>query len=270
MELKNHGEYKQAERKYTQALKFCRKDTYFYVDLISIKLQLKKDGEARKMLKEGVLRGTSLRQMSHDSLIVRKFKSDTTWNRLYDVYRQRYISAIPFQEEMVKLMVLIEKDQAVRNLMRYIQKGKVDSLVHVQDLASSKEMYEIINKIGFPDRDKVGEDAAGVMCTLLLHLLNDGVRDKEELAYFEPMLKASVLKGAFVPFWMSIIVDRARVVSGLMQKYGSYWVMDATGKRMITPIENIKEVDKRREEIGLPKLIVSKNDGLILPKDYKD
>lgn len=108
------------------------------------------------------------------------------------------------------------------------------------------------------------------MMTLLLHLLNDGFRDKEELAYFEPMMKASVLKGAFVPFWMSIVVDRARVISGLKQKYGSYWEMDATGRRIITPIENILEVDKRREEIGLPKLSFSKKDGLTLPLDYKD
>jgi len=267
-ELKSNGEYKKAEKKYNQALSIGAKEPYFYVDVISLKLYQKKDKEAKRLLQDGVLTGTSMDQLSHDSLIVRKFKSDPTWNKLYDVYRQKYSSSIPFQEEKLRLMVLIEKDQAVRNLMQYFEKSKRDSIIHAQDIQDSKEMYEIVKKIGFPDREKVGQDATAAMYTLLLHLLNDGVKDKEELAYFEPMIRASVLKGAFVPFWMGILVDRNNVLSGLKQTYGCYWEMNEKGQRVITPIENIKEVDQRREAIGLSKLIYSKKNGLVLPADY--
>lgn len=269
-ELRNKGEYKEAEKKYDKAISIGAKDTYFYVDVISVKLRLKKDKEAKKILKDGILMGTIKDQLNHDSLIVKKFRSDSSWNKLYDVYRQKYNSSIPFQEERLRLMVLIEKDQAVRNLMQYFQKNKRDSIIHAQDIQDSKEMYEIVNKIGFPDREKVGQDAMGAMYILLLHLLNDGVNDKEELAYFEPMIKASVLKGTFTPFWMGILVDRSNVISGIKQTYGCYWEMSAKGERVITPIDNIKEVDKRREAIGLPKLIYSKKDGLILPIDYEN
>ncbi|WP_336827885.1 hypothetical protein [Sphingobacterium multivorum] len=51
--------------------------------------------------------------------------------------------------------------------------------------------------------------------------------------------------------------------------------MDHTGKwvnkRIVTPIENIDEVDVRRKEIGLPPLSLLRNQrGYELPVDYKN
>lgn len=265
---KEAGNFSKAQSVYLQALSINPKSDYLYVDLISTTLHLKKDKEAEAYLKAGVLRGTSIEQLQNDSLIKNKFNLDSSWRNTYDVYRQKYNSSIPYQEEKLKLMVLIQKDQDVRRLMYFFKENQRDSIIHAQDIETSEEVYKILKKIGFPDADKVGNDAAGVMFIMLHHLLNDGVNDEKELEYFEPMLREAVLKGAFEPFWMGILIDRSRVIRGLNQTYGCYWQNDK-GKRIITPIDDIKDVDKRRWEIGLGPLKDSAKQGLILPENYK-
>ncbi|WEK18600.1 MAG: hypothetical protein P0Y49_17570 [Candidatus Pedobacter colombiensis] len=270
-DYKKSSSFNLAEKTYLQALTIYSGNPDLYIDLISVLLHQQKNNEAEKYLKSGILKGANIDKLLNDSAINKKFKESTSWAKIYDIYRKEYNSSIPFQEERLKLVTLLQKDQDVRNLMEYFPELKRDSIVHSSDIENSEQVYAIVKKIGFPDRDKVGEDGAVAMYILLSHLLNDGLKDKDDLEYFEPLIKISVLKGTFEPFWMANLVDRNQVIRGLKQIYGSYWEYDSkSGKRIITPVEQIENVDQKRAEIGLAPLKTVQALGLVLPSNYKN
>lgn len=128
----------------------------------------------------------------------------------------------------------------------------------------------IIAKIGFPDRDKVGKDGVDAAFILMMHTLNDGSNDDKDINEIEPLIKSAVLAGKFPPYYLAILTDRNKGLKRQRQVYGTYWEKDRkSGKRVISVIEDIANVDLRRKKIGLPSLgYVAEQQRLIIPEGY--
>ena len=68
--------------------------------------------------------------------------------------------------------------------------------------------------------------------------------------YF-PMLEMAVKRGTATNNELALMTDRIRVGNDLPQIYGSQLIKNASGKYEVAPIENLKNVNFRRSEMGL-------------------
>ena len=253
---------------YKKAVQISPKMPYDGLTLTSLSIQLKKFKEAEANLKLSIANGAYLGMIEADSTVNVFFKSDTKWPVLYTLLRQKYLSKIPYLEEREQLLEMINEGQNLRSLFGVLDFKKVDSLIFIADTTHMARIHKIIKKIGFPDIEKVGLDGSNAIFIILMHTLNNWRNDEQNLAFFYPMLKKAVQELKFIPNDMAILVDRHKAIHKQEQIYGSYWVRK-NDKEIITAIQNIKEVDKRRMEIGLPPLSVAKKRwGQILPEDY--
>ena len=258
----------EAKKYYIKALKFFNKDYETHQSLAAIYIRSKNFKNADKHLKLAISQGITLARLTNDTTIKRYFKENPLWSDLYKKLHQDHFTKIPFHEERTVLIQMIERDQTLRGLLGVLNYKIVDSLIHKEDLANMEKIKVIINKIGFPDRNKVGNDGADAVFILLMHTLNSGVNQQENSELIFPLMEKAVKEGNFTPYNYAILVDRQKGINKEKQVFGTYWEIKGN-KRIITPIENINSVNRRRTEIGLPNLSYSsKKIGLVLPENY--
>ena len=255
---------------YLKALRISDIDPYSDIELVKLALKVKDFKRANKYIKIAIKNGAFLGMLEADSNVNKFFKKDIKWKGTYDFLRQKHLAKIPYLEDRTTLLNMLEKDQALRSLLGVIEFKKADSVVFAADTANMTVMKQIIQRIGFPDQQKVGMDGATATFILLLHILNNKNNDEKNLEILTPLMKQAVIELKYPPFYMAIVIDRHRAINKKKQVYGAYWEMGEQNKRIVTPIENIIEVDKRRKEIGLPPLsILKKQLGYELPPDYR-
>ena len=253
---------------YKKALKYFDNDYLTHQSLAAIYLRLNKNKKADYHLRLAISNGIELGLLKNDTTIKKYFKENLAWSAYYKEINQKFLSKIPYQEERITLIKLLEKDQTLRGLLGKLDFKKVDSLIHENDISNMASINKIIDRIGFPDKVKVGVDGSNSLFILLMHTLNNGVDQKINSEKIFPLIEKSVKEGNFPPFYYAILVDRQRGLRNEKQVFGTYWE-NKENKRIITPIENIESVDRRRFGIGLPRLKYSSElSNLILPKDY--
>jgi len=154
-----------------------------------------------------------------------------------------------------------EVDQFIRNkfddtcVRKYMP--EIDSI-------NCLNLITLIKNQGFPGYKKLGFSSYIVTITIM-HSTTNTSTEKYWESYFKPLLYSEAIKGNIGFDDYAVILDRYHFAKNKKQIYGTYNSFDGFG-----PIENIKEVDIRRAEIGLPKLsIVAKLKGIKLPKDYQ-
>jgi hypothetical protein len=67
-------------------------------------------------------------------------------------------------------------------------------------------------------------------------------------------MKESAKKGDIQQQYVAALTDCLLVLENKKQKYGTQFKPNAKGELVLHPIEDEANVDKRREELGLPKL----------------
>jgi hypothetical protein len=143
---------------------------------------------------------------------------------------------------MNKILELIKKDQ--RNILKF--KDKKISLDELKILNSeiSKVFLELIKIRGFPYKNTTEPDTYKAAITLSLHL------HKNDLEILFENIKNSTKK-MIDSSDMAYLQDRVLVNKGKKQLYGTNFEWNAGGEIIFKPIEDIKNVNKRRAEVGL-------------------
>jgi len=132
---------------------------------------------------------------------------------------------------------------------------------------SSSEMKDLQYKMRKQDRtnlsyvkktlDKnnwIGYNIIGYKANQTLFLVIQHADSTTQEKYL-PMLRQAVIEKKAFAHDLALLEDRVLLKRGLKQLYGSQIKCDSTGKNCwILPIEDEKNVDKRRKEMGLPPL----------------
>ncbi len=151
-----------------------------------------------------------------------------------------------------ELIGMSMSDQAVRNRMTKVFRSggeippELAKEVARVDKVNRERLKEIIAEHGWPTYDMVGTEAARAAWLVVQHSDRDVEFQKKCLALMEPLVeKSQVGKSDFAYLW-----DRVAVNSGKKQRYGSQ-IEKKDGKWQPKPVEDPKNLDKRRAEVGL-------------------
>ena len=154
-----------------------------------------------------------------------------------------------------ELLNRLQQDQAIRNelISKGIQQPDKAVLARMQaiDSENTGRMKEIIKQYGWPGPDLVGEDGTDAAFWLVQHA--DHEFQKHALPLARRAYKSHKLSG---PNY-ALLLDRVLVGDGKPQVYGTqakpidHW---KGHEPVLQPIEDERNVDKRRAEVGLPPL----------------
>jgi len=121
-------------------------------------------------------------------------------------------------------------------------------LLKAIDEPHTKRLEEIFDQIGFPNTAKVGREGMQAFMILLQHAPTDALRVRS----LTPITAAFKNK-ELPPMDYANFVDRLRLHQGKKQLYGSGFDFKE-GKMVMSPTEDMKNLDKRRAKVGLPPL----------------
>ncbi|WP_428249950.1 DUF6624 domain-containing protein [Ferrovibrio sp.] len=148
-----------------------------------------------------------------------------------------------------RLFDMLERDTQARQraaIQGGLFEGYNDALRDVYN-ANARELAEIVDQGGWPDKYRVGEDGATVAFLVVQHAIGlpNFMRACLEL------IEEAAERGA-VPRWhVAFLMDRICVMEGKPQVYGSQFDWDAAGEVNPLPIEAPETVDQRRKAIDL-------------------
>lgn len=119
--------------------------------------------------------------------------------------------------------------------------------VHKRNAA---RLMEIITEHGFPYISLVGEDGEDAAWLIVQHDIGEPDVQRKCLI----LIKEAVAKGEAPSWQLAYLDDRIRTFEGRPQLYGTQFDWDENGLMSPLPIEDEKNVDKRRTSVGLPPL----------------
>lgn len=147
------------------------------------------------------------------------------------------------------------EDQTLRLLLPEVSKrfGKssreeeyIWSLIHHQDSICLNKTLKILNDYGWLGKSRIGSKANQALWLVIQHA-NLEIQEK-----YLPLLKKSVETGESEGWHLAFLEDRILMRNGKNQIYGSQATWDKKINALkIYPIEDVKNVNKRREKIGL-------------------
>lgn len=138
-----------------------------------------------------------------------------------------------------ELAAIFERDQKTR-------KGS-DSVAFVQyiDSCNLAAVESLIAKYGWPGKSFVGAKGNNTVWLVIQHA------DLATQEKYLPMMKESVAKNESRSVDLAYLEDRIRMRKGEKQLYGTQVSFNKTGGQEIWPIEDEKNVNQRREKLGL-------------------
>ena len=113
------------------------------------------------------------------------------------------------------------------------------------DRDNQSRVVSIIEKCGFPTKEKVGQKGMESVFLVIQH----GTK-KLRAKYFS-FIKMSAEKGELNLGAVALMEDRMLMENGVKQKYGSQVVKNVSGRWTLYPIEDPQNVNKRRASMGL-------------------
>lgn len=108
-------------------------------------------------------------------------------------------------------------------------------------------LEEIIDQIGYPSSEKVGEDASEAAWLILQHAIANPRLMRKGAA----LLAQVVQEGRESPVKLAYITDRIAVFEGRPQPYGTQFDWDEHGELSPSPYDTLEAVNQRRAAIGL-------------------
>lgn len=115
------------------------------------------------------------------------------------------------------------------------------------DGENTEALKRIVNRIGWPTADRVGEEAAKAAFLIAQHADHDRAFQQHALT----LLEEAHAQGHTVGRPVAMMTDRLRVAEGRPQLYGTQATMTGDGITL-APIEDENTVDVRRDTMGLP------------------
>ncbi|MCK4918391.1 MAG: hypothetical protein KAS02_01235 [Candidatus Pacebacteria bacterium] len=166
-----------------------------------------------------------------------------------------------------KLKIEINKyatqDQYIRNLsLKFPQIKELCSEVIFQDSISKKFVEKVLRKYSWPTISLVGEEASHNFWLLVQHMDKDIILQKEVLK----LLKKAVEKNEADSKDLAYLEDRILIAEGKKQLYGTQFKIE-NGKLVMSPTEDLDNLEKRRNKMGLFDVETQLNE---LKKTYKN
>lgn len=148
----------------------------------------------------------------------------------------------------MEITVMCESDQDMRR-----RSGENDGVIESEednnlDRKNTEKMKEIVVEIGWPSVSKVGQEASSDAWLLVQHADHDVEFQLRCLSLMKE-LPAGEVSTQNIAF----LTDRVRVNKGQPQVYGTQF-KQINGEHVPKDIEDIDNVDKRRESMGLDTL----------------
>lgn len=165
----------------------------------------------------------------------------------------------PAMPELSKeLRAIYEDDQKYRLMIESVEKKyghasaelhRLLGVINEKDSINLLKITAILDQHGWLGPDKVGYDGSQTLFLVIQH--NElSVQEK-----YLPMMREAVKNGNARGADLALLEDRVNMRNGRKQIYGSQIGQDhETGAYWIFPIEDPKNVDKRRAEVGLGNL----------------
>ena len=192
----------------------------------------------------------------HPALTI--LQGDRRWKKLTKQVDQNRLAKIkkPNKKIIRQLDKMYIKDQGARGHVYDSMEKKfgfnskeMDAYllqVTKEDEANAKKVTRIIDKQGWLGIDEVGSMGAYTLFLVIQH-----ASPALQMKYL-PLLKEQVKAQQASPTHLGFLEDRIEVMQGRPQIYGTQLKIDnATGKRILLPIKDPENIDKRRAEIYL-------------------
>jgi len=106
---------------------------------------------------------------------------------------------------------------------------------------------EIIDDIGYPTIDKVGEEASEAAWLIIQHAIGQ----PDFMRKCAKLLELAVNEDKAKPINLAYLKDRIAIQQGTPQLYGTQFDWDENGEMSPSPVDDVKNVNQRRKSIGL-------------------
>jgi hypothetical protein len=207
-------------------------------------------------------------------------KNNTYWPLIINQLEKNYLKEIPdIENKELALQIFYLSIEKYRTELPYTELNlyQIDSLTKKGELNQqrkeniTKTMDAIIEKYGFPTMQMVGKFA--------VYQSYDILNYTNRLTKQYPEIQKSYLQKGIEPELYAQITDKYLVLKGKKQMYGTIFRSCGTkydqkypGAFILSPVENFKELNKRRLEMGLIAIeeyvIQHKNENLVIPQEY--
>ncbi len=148
-----------------------------------------------------------------------------------------------------KIIELSNADLELRNHL--IQSGELFDGYHPEmealHVKNAEVLEEIIQVIGFPTEEKVGEEASKAAWLVIQHAISK----PNFMRRCASLLEEAVHQQNASPIDLAYLKDRIAVLEGKPQLYGTQFDWDENGELNPNLMDDVSLVDKRRKEIGL-------------------
>jgi len=165
---------------------------------------------------------------------------------------KRTIKLPKLQKELVAMFVCDQnnRDHLMEDIIKKYSLSESDiNICKGTDSLNQIKLKMIIEKYGFPTLDMVGKHAVEGVFYIIQHADRDAEWQKSQLPYIE----IAVNNGDIDKSKYAYLYDRIKVNSGKKQLYGTQFEeVDFDNKTTkLRPTEDIKNLDKRRMQLGL-------------------
>lgn len=178
-----------------------------------------------------------------DSLAIKK--DSTPWP-LYHAIQARLDSVFDDDQSSRQHIDAIQKKYG-------LQSRQMDSLYEVMGIKDSIDLEKvtaILDKYGWLGINEIGEKANTALFIVIQHA------DSLVQVTYLPMMRQAVKDGKARPADLALLEDRVLCEQGKPQLYGSQVKALKTGKYTFFPIQDERNVNKRRQTVGLEPLEV--------------
>jgi hypothetical protein len=207
-------------------------------------------------------------------------KNPQYWSMVVNQIEKHFLMEIPDVENKdLALKIFYLSIDRYRLGLPYAELNvqQLDSLVKIGEMSYfdtpqyNIEMDSIIELYGFPTIQMVGNFAAFQSYDILHHSIS--------LKKYYPEVKKAYLKKGVDPELYAMMTDRYLLLKGKKQIYGTQFRSGGTkynkrypGSCILSPVKNIKELNKRRLEMGMSTIEEyveqNKNMNFVIPKEY--
>lgn len=112
---------------------------------------------------------------------------------------------------------------------------------------NAKILCDIIDKIGYPTKNKVGEEASEAAWLVIQH----SIGQPEFMKKCMNLLEVAVSENEANPKILAYLTDRIAVFEGKPQLYGTQFDWDEYGNLSPNIFDDLTKVNERRKSIGL-------------------
>ena len=140
--------------------------------------------------------------------------------------------------------------------------------------SNAKRLNRIIDVIGFPTSEKIGEEASNAAWLIIQH----SIGQPDFIKKWAALMEIEVKNGQADKINFAYLTDRIAVFEGNPQRYGTQFDWDENGEMSPAKIDEYDKVNERRKAIGLNSLEEQikvmrekvKTENQRPPKDYEE